>query len=454
MGNDKVARLREQPQTRPSFCESGYRNSGGVTAARLIVLAVVVVFSSSSSAQDVVEFISGAKLQGTVTKIDKNAKKVTFESKLGTRTISRVYDYAKIHAVTYRGRRYVLTPKSAGPSPSNSSGTSVRRTKAQIEQLINDVGKSAPDWLVSTQMNLPKSLDLSWPLKPPQKGWNSQKNIGQFFWDIVNPNPNRWKEGVKLVHLVMPRHQSNASLLRRDWMKLGTTYFELFQDYPRAAFWFRQARVAKTEPANVTLAECYWRMGNKQMALDQLKSRTLTMNAIKLYGDMGETQTALQLANQAAKSRPYEANLLAGDACRVAGRFNEAISYYTKVVNAGAARNKDYEKRNKARARESIEAIKLFDQADPSKVANGTYRATSTGYVGAVEVEVKVGGGKIESVRVTSHKEKQFYAALTDTPNQIIKKQSVKGIDATTRATITSQAIINATAKALAQGSQ
>jgi uncharacterized protein with FMN-binding domain len=53
---------------------------------------------------------------------------------------------------------------------------------------------------------------------------------------------------------------------------------------------------------------------------------------------------------------------------------------------------------------------------------------------------------------VTKHREKQFYAAITDTPAQIIRKQSVKGIDATSRATITSEAIVTATAKALQSG--
>ena len=57
-----------------------------------------------------------------------------------------------------------------------------------------------------------------------------------------------------------------------------------------------------------------------------------------------------------------------------------------------------------------------------------------------------------DSVKVISHSEKQYYAALTDTPAQIIQKQSVKGIDAFTGATITSEAIINSTAKALSSG--
>jgi uncharacterized protein with FMN-binding domain len=87
-------------------------------------------------------------------------------------------------------------------------------------------------------------------------------------------------------------------------------------------------------------------------------------------------------------------------------------------------------------------------------VADGTYRAASGGYEGPVEVEVAVAAGKIESVRVTQHREKQFYSALTDVPNQIIAKQSVQGVDATSRATITAEAIINASAKALASGAK
>ena len=58
------------------------------------------------------------------------------------------------------------------------------------------------------------------------------------------------------------------------------------------------------------------------------------------------------------------------------------------------------------------------------------------------------------SVKVTNHKEKQYYNSINDTPAQIIAKQGVKGVDTTTHATITSVAIINATAKALASGAK
>ena len=76
------------------------------------------------------------------------------------------------------------------------------------------------------------------------------------------------------------------------------------------------------------------------------------------------------------------------------------------------------------------------------------------GYEAPLEVTVQVAGGKIIDLKVSRHKEKQFYSALTETPARIIQKQSVKGIDATSRATLTSEAIINASAKALKSGAK
>jgi uncharacterized protein with FMN-binding domain len=98
--------------------------------------------------------------------------------------------------------------------------------------------------------------------------------------------------------------------------------------------------------------------------------------------------------------------------------------------------------------------MRLFEKADVAKVADGTYKADSLGYEGPVEVEVTVQNHRIANVRVTQHKEKQFYAAISDTPAKIIAKQGVKGVDATSNATITSEAIINATSKALASGAK
>ena len=333
------------------------------------------------------------------------------------------------------------------------------RSKTEIEALIDRVGSTMPDWFDSTELDYPDTLDLSWPEKPPDKGWNNKKNMGQYIWDIIHPNPSKWRSGIKLVHHCMTLHEGNQTLLRRDWNVVGRMYFELLQDYPRAAYWLRKGRVVKGERSAVMLAECYWRMGNQKMAMPNLISRSYNAGAaakaIKLYGNMGELREALKLTALVAKSpAAYEGYISAGDAMRQAGRFDQAIEFYNKVLSDNNFRNKDYEQRFKARAKESIEAIELFEQVDVSSVSDGTHTGNSTGYNGQLDVAVDVSGGKIESVKVTQHKEKQFYSALTDTEASILKLQTVRGVDGTSGATITSRAIVNATAKALAGASQ
>ncbi len=80
-------------------------------------------------------------------------------------------------------------------------------------------------------------------------------------------------------------------------------YFDLMQDYPRAAYWLRKGRVDKGERGGVMLAECYWRLGNRQMAMQQLNTGRMLggPDVVKLLGDMGSPDMAIRLANQLAK---------------------------------------------------------------------------------------------------------------------------------------------------------
>jgi uncharacterized protein with FMN-binding domain len=168
---------------------------------------------------------------------------------------------------------------------------------------------------------------------------------------------------------------------------------------------------------------------------------------------MGEVKTALFLAEDMAQAGyPDIGYLAAGDACRLAGRYKEALGYYRQV--AAATKGWNDIKQNKTRAQASIEAIRAAEGLDLSRVRDGTYNATSIAYAGPLSVAVTVAGGRIVAVKVTRHEEKQYYTALADTPAQIIKKQGIKGVDAVTSATITSEAIMNATVKALAQGAK
>ncbi len=419
-----------------------------------VALAFCLLTCSRSMAEDMVEFLSGEKIEGVVKEIRKESKEFDFAATIGPRTVTRTYPFSKVHAVTFKGSRFVLTPITAiTPTKTDADGHPIR-SKSEVEGVIDRLGSTMPDWYESTDLNYPDTLDLTWPLKADGP-WNSRKNMGQYIWDIIHPNPSKWHAGIKLVHHCMTLHEGNSVLSKRDMTTLGRMYFELLQDYPRAAYWLRKGGTVKGEPSAVMLAECYWRLGNQSMALQNLVSRTYTAGAaakaIKLYGNMGKLDQALEMTERVANSpASYEGFISAGDAMRQAGRFDQAIAFYNKVLSNNNFRNKEYENRFKARARESIEAIELFEKADVRTVADGTYEGSSTGYNGRLDVSVEVANGRIESVKVTQHTEKQFYSALTDTEASIVKLQTVRGVDGTSGATITSRAIVNATAKALA----
>ena len=416
--------------------------------------------SEPGGTADVVEFLTGSKLQGKVT--SRDGRYITIEVTSGSRTYTRKCPLDRVHAVTIGGRREVLHEASGGdgpprpgpPEPAVTSGDA-RRSRAEIDALIDRLGRAPPDWWDSVALDYPKSLDLSWPPKPPE-GWNNQRNVGQYIWDIINPNPGKWREGIRFMHHLLSVHEKNPGNRIRAMETLGRMYYNLEQDYARAAFWWRKAGIGKgrESPAGVKLAACYWKLGNKAMAVETLNRLPIYATAIKLWADMGETAKALQFAEALGRSGwPHLAYLYAGDACRIQGQYGKAVKYYEKVLAVPATgKGKEGIERCHQRARDNIEGIKIFDALDLRRIPDGTYQGTSPAYAGPLHVKVVVAGGRIQSVEVTGHQEKQFYSALTDTPRQIVQNQGVKGVDAVTGATITSEAIVNAAARALASG--
>ena len=331
------------------------------------------------------------------------------------------------------------------------------RTKAQVEALIQKAGTTPPDWWEGVALNYPPTLDLTWTTaKGP---WDPSKNLGQFIWSTVNENPGRWREGVKLLHHVLTVNKDSPARLVQTMTALGTAYHNLLGDYARAAFWWRKAVAASDyeldDDLEPGLAHSYWKLGSKEMAVAAIQSYTTDDSRhgelIKLWGEMGELDKALAMAEGVAKKGyPDVGYLAAGDACRMAGRNKQAVEFYQKVVDATKGW-RDIEQ-NKKRARASLEALRAAEGLDLAKVADGTWTAESMGYAGPIQVAVTVQAGRILAVKVTRYQEKQYYTALTDTPAQIVRKQGIKGVDAVTSATVTSEAIMNATAKALSEG--
>jgi uncharacterized protein with FMN-binding domain len=345
-------------------------------------------------------------------------------------------------AQTSGSKKPKATPKSGG-------------TRAQLDVLIEREGKTPPDWFKTTSLNYPQSLDLSWPERP-EGGWNSQKNVGQFLWDVINPNPGRWREGVKLMHQLLTLHKDDPVKRERNMLTLGGMYHNLIEDYARAAFWYRAVGVEKDPEeyalSAVILAECYWRLGFTDEAKKFLEKVPKSTSHAKLLGDMGETDRAIEMALSELPDPQGYVQLTAGDACRQAGRYDEALKFYQQVmeIELPAKNPPGRLLKNRGRAQANIAAIRSFELFDLKKVPDGKYVASSLGYEAPIEVTVTVQRGRIDSVAVTKHREKQFYSAITDTPAKIIAKQHVMGVDTTSNATITSEAIVNATAKALA----
>jgi uncharacterized protein with FMN-binding domain len=339
----------------------------------------------------------------------------------------------------------------------------VERTRAEVESLIKQEGGKPPEWWDSVELKYPKSLDLSWPVRLPQgTPWNANRNVGQYIWDVINPNPSRWQEGIKLVNHVMILNKDDPAKVERSLDTLGRMFHDLLEDWARAAFWWRKSEQMGGFAPPVKLAHCYWKLGSKEMAaeilLEMEQYYVPDASEVRLWGEMGEVDKALELAESGAQEGwADESYLAAADVCRLAGRYTEAAAYYQKVLalpdlaprGHGNGPERD---RPKERAQANLQAMKLFDALEFKRVPDGAYASNSIAYAGQLYVEVSVRAARIESVRVTKHEERQFYSAFTDTIRQIVSKQSVKGIDATTGATITSEAIINATAKALAAG--
>ncbi|MDP6354665.1 MAG: FMN-binding protein, partial [Planctomycetota bacterium] len=443
---------------------------------------VILLLIGPSLHADLLELLNGQRIKGQIVMAADG--RVAIKISVGRGTVEMKYPMAKVHAVTVKGVRKVVNTKGSTRVSSTSSTrppkkpttgsrqtTSTKETTTtttktvpstkDILKRIDAAGRSQPDWWDTVQMvNYPKSLDMKFPRPPKGSPWNTNKNISQYMWSVINENQSRWKGGAKFMMHVIDVNKSNPAGLVKAMDQMAHIYADLLEDYERGAFWLQQKakRFGRSFSSGnaVKLANCYYRLGSRSLAEAVLrKSDSRNTGVIKLWGDMGNLTKALQSAGRLASAgRAHHAYMAAGDACRGNNQFKKAMTYYQKVLDLKVPQGKQAKRYDKVRGRAqaSLQAIKLFETLDIAKVSDGTYRSSSIGYAGQVSIEVVVSNAKITKARVTQHREKQYYSSVVDTPRRIIAKNSVKGVDATTAATLTSEAIINATAKALSQG--
>ncbi|HTL52417.1 MAG TPA: FMN-binding protein [Planctomycetota bacterium] len=343
---------------------------------------------------------------------------------------------------------------------STSTGSGIvppgQKSPEEVQKIIATVGPTDPDWLAAAELDYPQSLDLTWGM--PKGGANRSKMLGQYIWSTLNENPSQWQSGIKLMYKVMDVNKDNPAKLNLTYQTLGRMYFNYFKDYARAAYYWQKAGSGDHLDMqhcsdNVSLAHCYFALGNAEMARKILEGyptdNTPHGAIINAWGEFGDVTQALKMADAAIDAgRQFIGYPAGGDVCRRAGRYDEALKYYEGFLNL-----KNLAGVNKSRAREAYDTIKFFNLFDLSKVPDGTFKSSSAGFRGPVQSAVTVKDHKIVDIQV-KHREDQCYSSITDIPAQIMEKQTVRGIDGCSGATVTSNAIIMGAAKALGNAAQ
>src|SRR6185437_4165810 len=229
-----------------------HENSGRVSR---LVMTILLLFVATILRADTIESTTGSTIEGKIT--SRDAREVTIDVQVGGKTVTRHYSIRFIKAITIDGKREVLTAGPATPATPGGPATPAtlasavkktgakpmvggQKTKKEVEEVIASVGKTPPDWLDATPLNFPQTLDLDFPQKPAGN-WNNQKNVAQYVWDVINPNPAKWHEGLKFAYHLSDLHKGDAEVKGRVAGVIAGMYHHLFEDYARAAYWFRQS---------------------------------------------------------------------------------------------------------------------------------------------------------------------------------------------------------------------
>ena len=178
-----------------------------------------------------------------------------------------------------------------------------------------------------------------------------------------------------------------------------------------------------------------------------------------LYAQYGEHQRALDTLNDAMQRLPdppwrinAEANIhdKLGDAYAAKGDVEKATEHYREAIRLFPTSNQPYGRhllhRNAAKVQAKLDLLGI-KTLDITQLKDGVYRGTSLGYAKDINATVTLRGGKITDIQLR-HEEKIEQGACKSVPRQIIERQSLQ-VDAVTGATVTVQAIVEATYRAL-----
>lgn len=441
---------------------------------RLATALTLICLLAAGARADVLVLKSGTRYKGKVVK-DKDGV-IKFRVKLPMGTAVMTFTYKRIRSVTVGGKtRFIkaiavskpasnkpaprpgstpvanLGPKpepktvpKPAPDPRKWNGIPIR-TSAEVEALIAKAAAD-PSWLASTTLNFPKTLRLDWTRAGG--GWKPNVNMGAHLISIVYRSPNKWKYGAKLLQHTATVNRGKAAALKKSYEAMGRHYSDFLGDPARAAYWWRKAGAQPWK-----LADCYRRLGSREMAVAQMRriagGRIAVDQVIHQWAMLGDQSSALRLVEAYARSRPDFAYRAAGRVYRFAGKFKEAAAYFDKVL--ALKKGSRQLNRNKTYCRDAAAAMKAIIGYAPGKLRDGTYSGTGKGFRGNINVSVTVSGGKITAAKVTSHRDDWSGRSTFELPRRIVEQNGLAGVDLVSRATYSSDGTINGAARAIAK---
>ena len=93
--------------------------------AIMLLVSSVFLIPRSVKGQDTIEFLNGVKMQGVVKEIRNEKREFDFEVVIGGKTFLRTYTFDKVHAVTLKNKRHVVTAKKAVTNSGGSGAASL-----------------------------------------------------------------------------------------------------------------------------------------------------------------------------------------------------------------------------------------------------------------------------------------------------------------------------------------
>ena len=272
-----------------------------------------------------------------------------------------------------------------------------------------------PDWFKSVEVN----YDTNNPWKEARLEVRRLLSLGG----------KKAKEGVKLTYLYMQKKDIGNGHEYPMYLFMSGEYEWALQEYQK----FLKSKTKGYIHEYLSFASCY-----------------------RHFGEYAKTLEVLDTAMQQLPAPPWRIARRAdvhdhfGDTYAEMGDFDQAKEHYQKAIELYPTSNQPHGRHLLRRRAAKVQAkldLLTYKSIESGQLQDGVYKGKSLGFSKDIVVTITIKKGEIADIQV-KHEEKIDLNATKIIPQRIIEKQSLK-VDGITGATVTFQAIVEGTFRAL-----